>query len=72
MLKMPKPTLTFISTFWILLILSPFLSFAAESEAPEITSGPDLFVLTNTEAIINWETDENSDSTIQYDLESRA
>ena len=52
-------------------MIIPFLSYADDSEAPEITSGPIPFVITDTAAIINWETDENSDSAIQYDIESR-
>ena len=52
------------------MIIAPFSGFAADEVAPEITSGPILFVLTDTVVIINWETDEDSDSIVQYGLEN--
>jgi len=70
MSKIPMPTFSQISTFCILLIIASFSGFDAEAATPEITSGPITFVLTDTVAIITWETDVDSDSTVQYGPEN--
>jgi len=43
-----------------------------DDQAPEITSAPTVTNITDTTAVITWETDEPSNSLVRYDTASRA
>jgi hypothetical protein len=49
-----------------------FTTKTADDRAPEITSPPTVTSITDSTAIIEWETDEPSNSMVRYDIETRA